>query len=68
MILVDDYARIIAVYFLKKKLEEFEKFKIYKEMVENEIDFQIKCLRSDNRGEFISKEFMDFYNEHGIKS
>jgi transposase InsO family protein len=36
-------------------------------MVENEMDSRIKCLRSDNGGEFTSKEFMDYYNSHGIK-
>jgi transposase InsO family protein len=50
-----------------KKLEAFENFKVYKEMVENEMDIKIKCLRSDNGREFTSKEFMDFYSKHGIK-
>jgi hypothetical protein len=35
MLLVDDYTRMIVVYFLKNKSEDFENFKIYKEMVEN---------------------------------
>jgi hypothetical protein len=38
MLLVDDYTRMIAVCFLKNKSEAFENFKIYKEMVENEMD------------------------------
>jgi transposase InsO family protein len=36
-------------------------------MIENEMDSKIKCLRSDNGGEFISKEFMDYCRRHGIK-
>ena len=36
-------------------------------MAENEMDWRIKCLRSDNGGEFTSKEFMDYCNNHGIK-
>jgi hypothetical protein len=67
MLLVDDYTRMTAVCFLKNKLEAFENFKIYKEMVENEMDSRIKCLRSDNGGEFTSKEFMDYCSNHGIK-
>jgi transposase InsO family protein len=67
MLLVDDYTRMTAVSFLMNKSEAFENFKVYKEMVENETDSKIKCLRSDNGGEFTSKEFMDYYSRHGIK-
>jgi hypothetical protein len=58
MLLVDDYTRMTAVFFLRNKSEAFENFKVYKEMVENEMDSKIKCLRSDNGGEFTSKEFI----------
>jgi hypothetical protein len=67
MLLVDDYTRMTVVLFLKNKSEAFENFKIYKEMVENEMDSKIKCWKSDNGGEFTSKYFMDYYNSHGIK-
>jgi len=67
MILVDDYRRIFALWFLKNKSEELKSFKTYKEMLEIETGLKIKCLRSNNGGEFTSKEFMDFCSEHGIK-
>jgi transposase InsO family protein len=67
MLLVDDYTRMTTVFFLRNKSKAFEKFKVYKEMVENEMDSKIKCLRSDNGGDFTSKEFMDYCRRLGIK-
>jgi hypothetical protein len=58
---------MIGACFLRNKSEAFENFKVYKEMVENEMDSKIKCLRSGNGGEFTSKEFMDYCIRHGIK-
>jgi hypothetical protein len=58
MLIVDDYTRLTWVFFLKEKSEVFQKFKIYKALVENETDLKIKCLRSNNGGEFTSKEFI----------
>jgi hypothetical protein len=67
MLFVDYYTRMSAVCFLSKKSKEFKNFKIYKEMVENEMDSKINCLRYDNGEEITSKEFMDFCRKHGIK-
>jgi len=38
MLLDDDYTRMIADCFLRNKSKVFENFKVYKEMVENEMD------------------------------
>jgi hypothetical protein len=63
MLLVDDYTRMTVVFFLRNKSESFENFKVYKEMVENEMDSKIKCLRFYN-GEFTPKEFMEYYSRN----
>jgi hypothetical protein len=55
MLLFDDYTIMTAFFFPKNKSEAFENFKIYKKMVENEMDSRIKCLIYDNGGEFTSK-------------
>ena len=67
MIFIDDFTRKAWVYFLKEKSEAFNNFKAFKTLVENEIGVKIKCLRSDNGGEFTSKAFYFFYETHGIK-
>jgi transposase InsO family protein len=67
MFIIDDYTRMTCVYFLKEKSEAFEKFKAFKTYVENETNLKIKCLRSDNGGEFTFKEFNKFCEDHGNK-
>ena len=55
------------MFLLKKKSETFNCFQIFKELTKNEIDMKIKCLRSDNGGEFVSKEFNKYCDDNGIK-
>lgn len=57
MLIIDDYSRMMWVTFLRKKFEAFEKFKIFKAMVETKIGLKIKCLKLDQGGEFTSHEF-----------
>ena len=55
------------MFLLKKKSETFNCFQIFKELTENENDMKIKCLRSDNGGEFVSNEFNKYCDDNGIK-
>ena len=50
----------------KKKSEAFDRFKEFKALVENQTKKKIKVLRTDNGGEFCSKEFEEFCKKCGI--
>ena len=64
---IDDFSRKVWVYFLKQKSKVFQKFKEWKTVVENQMGRKVKVLRSDNGGEYISKEFKDYLVSKGIK-
>lgn len=42
------------------------KFKEWKALIENSTGRKIKCLRTDNSGEYVSTEFQDFLKEKGV--
>ena len=67
MLVIDDYSRLTWVAFLKEKSEAFAKFKIFKALTENQTGRKVKAIKSDRGGEFSSKQFKDFCDEHGIK-
>jgi hypothetical protein len=64
---IDDYSHKTWVYFLKSKDEVFSKFKEFKALIENLFERNIKILRSDNGGEYTSKEFEIFCKDVEIK-
>lgn len=64
---IDDFSRYMWVYFMKEKSETFSKFKEFKEMKEAEVDKRIRCLRTDNGGEYTSDEFFYFLRECRVR-
>ena len=64
---IDDHSRKTWIYFMKTKDEVFCRFKEFKALVENLIGKKIKFLRSDNGGQFVDKEFIDFCTKEGIR-
>ena len=57
MTLIDDFLRKLWIYFMREKSEVFTKFKTWRAEVEKEQGRSVKCLRSDNGGEYTSREF-----------
>ncbi|KAM1050580.1 hypothetical protein ACFX13_033042 [Malus domestica] len=64
----DDHSWFGYVYLMKYKSESFERFKEFKNEVEKQTGKQIKTLRSDREGEYLSNEFLDYLKECGIVS
>ena len=54
---IDDATRKTWIYCIKNKSDVFDTFKKWKALVEIETGKKLKCLRSDNGGEYCSKEF-----------
>lgn len=63
---MDDFSRMIFLYFLKKKSETLNCFRDFVNYVENSTGLKIKKIRSDNGGEYISNDFQKFVSEKGI--
>ncbi|KAG7300019.1 hypothetical protein JYU34_017061 [Plutella xylostella] len=63
---IDDYSRKVYVYMLTHKSEALEKFKEFKNQVENELNRKIKILRSDNGKEYVNHSFHNFLRSAGI--
>ena len=52
---------------MQKKSETYSNFCDFKALVEKESGKQVKAIRSENGGEFISSEFKDFCSTKGIQ-
>ncbi|KAL0313416.1 UNVERIFIED_CONTAM: Retrovirus-related Pol polyprotein from transposon TNT 1-94 [Sesamum radiatum] len=64
----DDHSRYGYVYLMRYKSEAFGRFKEYRLEVDNQTSRNIKALRSDRGGEYLSGEFIDYLKENEILS
>jgi len=63
---IHDYSCKTWIHLLKTKDQVFEKFCEFKAQVENATGRRIKTLRSNNGGEYVSNELIDFCRDVGI--
>ena len=64
---IDDASRKVWVYLLKAKDQVYQFFQKFHALVERETGKFLKCLRTDNGGEYTSKEFRNYCSAHGIR-
>ncbi|KAL4366207.1 hypothetical protein GQ457_05G020930 [Hibiscus cannabinus] len=65
---VGTYVLYGYIYLMRHKSEALEKFKEFKNDVQNQHDKSIKALRSDRGGEYLSQDFDELLKECGIVS
>ena len=53
---IDNFSKYCYIYLINTKNELYNTFKIYKILVENQLDNKIISLRLDRGGEYISKK------------
>ena len=63
---IDDSTKYCYIYLLKSKDEAIDKFVLYKNEVENQLNKRIKVVRSDRGGEYVSP-YADFCAKNGIR-
>ena len=55
------------MYFLRQKSEVLDRFKEFESTVTKECGEYIATLRTDNGGEYLSREFQEFLKSKGIR-
>lgn len=67
IIFVDDLSYKTWIFNLKCKDKAFEMFEDFKALIENQRGNRIKVFKSDNGGEYISNEVINFLKKAKIK-
>ncbi|CAL5342497.1 unnamed protein product [Camellia sinensis] len=63
---IDDYSRKLWVYTLKSKDQVLEIFKQFQALVERQTGKKLRCIRTDNGGEYCGP-FDDYCRQQGIR-
>lgn len=65
---IDDYTNFVSVYLMSSRNEVFKYLKEFKAAAEIHFERKISRLRTDNGGEYTSREMQDYLKESGIQS
>ena len=67
ILFVDDYTRMMWIYFLNEKSEAFSTFLQFKALIERQSRCKMETLRTDRGGEFIYTPFINYCRDNGIQ-
>lgn len=65
--IVDDFSRATWVFLMKYKSDTKTYLLQFFHWVNTQFDSQIKIIRTDNGSEFIHKDLMSYYSDHGME-
>lgn len=63
---IDDCTRMTWLYLLRNKSDVLKTFQSFHTMVQNQFSTNIRIFRSDNGGEFVNKNFQEYFERHAI--
>nr|GEW51416.1 retrovirus-related Pol polyprotein from transposon TNT 1-94 [Tanacetum cinerariifolium] len=66
LIIVDDYSRFTWVKFLRSKDETLDFIIKFLKMIQVRLKVPVRCIRTDNRTEFVNQTLRDYYEEVDI--
>ena len=61
---IDDYSQYEYLYLMRYKSKTFERFKEFRNEVEEQLGRSIKSLRSEQGGEYLSQAFLDYLRDN----
>ena len=67
MTFIDEFSHYATIYFMKSKKDSFSNFQKYVVKAENETQEKLRCVRSNNGGEYTSGVWEKFCEEKGIE-
>jgi transposase InsO family protein len=67
LVVVDDYSQHSWFFFFSDRSNVFSIFKGFAKRAENEFDFEIKKIRSDNGSKIKNSIIEDYCDEKGVK-
>ena len=67
IIIVDDFSKMSWIFLIKQKFEFANVFEQFVMFIENHLNTEVKCVRTDNASELTKGDALQFYMQHGIK-